>query len=240
MKRSQIDNIISQSISTAANLAVALPKWASWRPAQFQFGDEADGVKRQGLGWKVVDFGLGDFSNCGLVVLLLCNALTDSLGEPLLHSEQSGERNYPATSFSRKFLFVRAGQTEPHHFHRQKARKEVTVLAGGPVCFELAWAQSDKVLSEREVCVQVDGIWHNMQANGSLELQPGETITLPGEMSHIIQILPSNTDAILLETSTANNDRNDNIFPFVNPVVQPIEEDAIARYQLLDEHVVVV
>ena len=83
MKRSQIDNIISQSISTAANLAVALPKWASWRPAQFQFGDEADGVKRQGLGWKVVDFGLGDFSNCGLVVLLLCNALTDSLGEPL-------------------------------------------------------------------------------------------------------------------------------------------------------------
>ena len=160
MKRSEIDSIIARSIATAAKLGVALPTWAGWSPCQF--GASAEGVRRQGLGWKVVDFGLGDFAHCGLVVLVVCNSLLDESGEPLAGSRNFGERQYPATGFSRKFLFVQAGQTEPHHFHRQKTRKEVTVLAGGPVRFELAWAKDDNTLSSLPVDVQVDGIWHQL------------------------------------------------------------------------------
>lgn len=237
MKRSLIDATIARSISTADKLGVALPKWVGWSPEQF--GAEADGVRRQGLGWKVVDFGLGDFANCGLVVLVVCNALVDESGEPIDSLKQVGKRTYPVSSFSRKFLFVQAGQTEPHHFHRQKARKEVTVLAGGPVRFELAWAESDKSLSNRDVDVQVDGIWHSLPGHGSIVLSAGETITLPGELSHIIEVPKESQDVILLETSTANNDSRDNIFPFITPSSPPVEEDQEPRYQVLGEYVVV-
>jgi D-lyxose ketol-isomerase len=234
MKRSQIDAEIERSIETAKRCGVALPKWVNWSPKQF--ASDADGVRAQGLGWKVIDFGLGNFHNCGLVLLVVCNALFDEKGEPLTQSHTLGNRTYPASSFSRKFLFVQSGQTEPHHFHRQKARKEVTILAGGPVRFELAWAESDTKLSDRDVDVQVDGIWHQLHANGSIVLNAGETITLPGELSHIIEVPAQNHDAILLETSTANNDSCDNIFPFITPTSTPVDEDAEPRYQLMGEY----
>ncbi|MDZ4836489.1 MAG: D-lyxose/D-mannose family sugar isomerase [Candidatus Melainabacteria bacterium] len=236
MKRSQIDATIARSIINAERLGIALPKWASWSPSQF--AADADGVRRQGLGWKVVDFGLGDFDNCGLVLLVVCNALLDETGEPIVRSQQIGNRTYPASSFSRKFLFVQPGQTEPHHFHRQKERKDVTILAGGPVRFELAWAESNTKLSSRPVDVQVDGIWHSLPAYGSIILNAGETVTLPGELSHIIEVPSKSRDAILLETSTANNDSSDNIFPFITPSSTPVEEDAEPKYQVLGEYIV--
>jgi D-lyxose ketol-isomerase len=234
MKRSQINAAIARAIASAKQHSVALPKWAHWNPAQF--GEDADGLRHQMLGWKVVDFGVGDFEHCGLVLLVVCSPILDADGEPLTRLQKFGDYEYPVTGFSRKFLFVQAGQTEPHHFHRQKTRKEVTVVAGASVQFELAWGESDTKLSDQDVDVQVDGIWHHVPAGGSITVNAGETITLPGNLSHIISVAVGGDDAIMLETSTANNDRNDNIFPFMTPTSQPIVEDEAARYQLLDEH----
>lgn len=234
MKRSEIDAAIARAIANAVKFGVKLPRWAEWKPSDF--GNNADGLRQQKLGWKVVDFGQGDFANCGLVILAQCSPITDGSGAPLTKPHTVGGVEYPVTGFSRKFLFVQAGQTEPHHFHRQKARKEVTVLAGAPVTFELAWADGDKALSDKEVTVLVDGIVHKLPANGSITIEAGETITLPGELSHIISVPKGGQDTIMLETSTANNDSNDNIFPFMTPTSAPVEEDAEPRYQLLDEH----
>jgi len=238
MKRSEINSAIERAIGNAKKNGVALPKWAAWAPAQFDAS--TDGIRHQKLGWKVVDFGVGDFEHCGLVILALCSPLVDEFGAPLTKPQQVGTRQYPVTAFSRKFLFVQAGQTEPHHFHRQKERKEVTVVAGAPVRFELAWGDGDKALSKNDVDVQVDGIWHHLPAGGAVVVNAGETITLPGNLSHIISVEGGGADSILLETSTANNDRSDNIFPFMTPTSKPVIEDEDARYQLLDEHASVV
>lgn len=238
MKRSEINAAIARANANANQLGVALPKWATWSPDQF--GKAADGMRHQALGWVVVDFGKGDFANCGLVVLSLCAPLVDASGEPLNSPQTMGGHHYPATSFARKFLFVQAGQTEPHHFHRQKARKEVSVLAGSPVTFELAWAENDTTLSNREVDVMVDGFWHHLPAGGKITVNPGETITLPGELSHIISVPAGGADSIMLETCTANNNNTDNIFPFMTPTTSPVEEDEEAHYQLLNEHKAVV
>jgi hypothetical protein len=235
MKRSEINAAIARAIGNAKKFAVALPKWADWSPARFTDAS-TDGIRHQQLGWKVVDFGAGDFANCGLVVLAVCSPMIDAAGEPQNKPVQVGTRTYPATAFSRKFLFVQAGQTEPHHFHRQKERKEVTVLAGAPVRFELAWADGDTALSDKAVEVQVDGIWHSMPAGDSIVIQPGETITLPGELSHIISVAGDGLDTIMVETCTANNNNTDNIFPFMTPTSQPVDEDAERLYQQLDEH----
>ena len=234
MKRSENDSIIEEAIAAAKQHGVALPKWAGWNPSQFVAS--AAGVFEQGLGWKVIDFGLGKFHQTGLVLLVVCNALFDEAGEPLTKTQRVSNREYPASSFSRKFLFVRPGQTEPHHFHRQKERKEVSVLAGGPVEFELAWGESDTALSKRDVHVQIDGIWKEIKADGFVSLSAGESITLPGNLSHIIRVPANASHTILLETSTANNDRKDNIFPFMTPSSTPLEEDAKPRYQLIGEH----
>ncbi|MDX2108243.1 MAG: D-lyxose/D-mannose family sugar isomerase [Candidatus Melainabacteria bacterium] len=234
MKRSEIDSAIERAITNAKKYGVTLPKWADWHPKQFE--KNADGLRHQKLGWKVVDFGVGDFEHCGLVILVLCSPLVDESGEPLSKPFRVGDHEYPVTSFSRKYLFIQAGQTEPHHFHRQKARKEVSVLAGAPVRFELAWAENDTTLSDKPVNVAVDGVWHHLSANGSLMVNPGETITLPGNLSHIISVAEGGPDSIMMETSTANNDRSDNIFPFMTPTSKQVMNDVEARYQLLDEH----
>jgi len=234
MKRSEINSAIERAIGNAKKNGVALPKWAAWAPAQFDAS--CDGIRHQKLGWKVVDFGVGKFEECGLVILALCSPLVDEYGAPLTKAQQVGVRQYPVTAFSRKYLFVQAGQTEPHHFHRQKERKEVTVVAGAPVRFELAWGEGDKALSSKDVDVQVDGIWHHLPAGGAVVVNAGETITLPGNLSHIISVEGGGADSILLETSTANNDRSDNIFPFMTPTSKPVIEDEPARFQLLDEH----
>lgn len=234
MKRSEIDAAIERAIGNAKKHGVALPKWADWHPLQFD--TNADGIRQQKLGWKVVDFGVGDFQSCGLVIFALCSPIVDESGAPVTTTQNLGGHDYPVTGFSRKYLFVQAGQTEPHHFHRQKARKEVTVVAGASVRFELAWADGDTALSDKDVDVQVDGIWHHLPAGGSIVVAAGETITLPGELSHIISVPEGGGDTIMVETSTANNDSNDNIFPFMTPTSVPVVEDAKARYQLRDEH----
>ena len=233
MKRTEIDAAIARAIANAAKYGVALPKWAEWQPSQFDAS--ADGRRHQKLGWKVVDFGRGEFSNCGLVILALCSPLVADCGAPLTEPKSIGEREYPVTGFSRKFLFVQAGQTEPHHFHRQKARKEVSLIAGAAVRFELAWAENDTTLSSRNVDVAVDGIWYHLAANESVMVNPGSTITLPSNLSHIISVAEGGPDTIMMETSTANNDQSDNIFPFMTPSSTPVVNDTVARYQLLDE-----
>jgi D-lyxose ketol-isomerase len=235
MKRSQINIAVARALANAAKEHVYLPAWATWTPDQF--GPDADGVRAQGLGWKVVDFGVGDFEHCGLVVLSVCGPILDKDGEPATKLTTVEGHDYPVSQFARKFLFVQAGQTEPHHFHTQKTRKEVTVLAGAPVRFELAWADSNTELSKtRPVHVQIDGITHKLPADGSVVVKAGETITLPGDLSHIISVEAGGADTIMLETSTANNDSKDNIFPFMTPKSVAIEEDEAPRYQMLDEH----
>ncbi|MBK9620478.1 MAG: D-lyxose/D-mannose family sugar isomerase [Candidatus Obscuribacter sp.] len=233
MKRSEINAAVARAIANSQKCGIALPRWAAWAPEEF--GESAEGMRQQKLGWKVVDFGLGDFANCGLVVLVLANALADAKGEPVTKGSQVGAYQYPGSSFSRKFLFVQAGQTRAPPLPPPERAQRSDCGGGAPVTFELAWAESDTKLSERDVDVQVDGIWHHLPAHGKVTINPGETITLPGDLSHIISVAAGGGDVIMLETSTANNDAHDNIFPFITPTSVAIEEDTRALYQMLDE-----
>ncbi len=233
MKRSAVNETIAWAIDTAKRYGVGLPPFASWTPEQFGKLNQKEEAIRASLGWIVVDFGQGDFLKCGLTILVLSAPTVDSKGCPITDSEKLG---YPPRFFSRKLLFLKAGQSEPHHYHREKKEKEVSLLAGGPIEFQLAWSTEDSSLSNSDVIVRVDGICHTTTTKDWLKLMPGQTISLSAGLSHVFRALGN--DVILQETSTSNNDKTDNYFPLTAIKGNPIEEDEFKKFTLISDHAV--
>ena len=52
MKRSEINAAVARAIANSQKCGIALPRWAAWAPEEF--GESAEGMRQQKLGWKVV------------------------------------------------------------------------------------------------------------------------------------------------------------------------------------------
>src|SRR5437868_366551 len=106
MKRSRINRIIAEARETFQDYRCKLPSWAFWGPQDWDsVGEEADEIRRHGLGWIVTDFGTDEFEKFGLVLFVARNGH--------VHNDQ------PSTTktYAEKFMIVRPGQITPFHFH---------------------------------------------------------------------------------------------------------------------------
>jgi len=133
--------------------------------------------------WDVTDFGLGDFTRFGLVLVNLAEE----------------------AEYCEKLMWAAHGMVTPAHTHRKK--KEDIIARRGTLRVRV-WPDAD--LSTRALTVRVNGISVEVAGGDDILLPDGHRITLlPGQFHAFESITP---DCVIGEVSTANDDAHDNIF----------------------------
>ncbi|MBE9600276.1 D-lyxose/D-mannose family sugar isomerase [Pedobacter sp. MC2016-24] len=160
--------------------------------------------------WDVTDFGLGDFSTCGLVLVNLAEE----------------------TEYCEKLMYATKGQLTPAHTHLKK--KEDIICRNGVLVLQLWTNDPAKPDTNRQLQVKVNGQYRMHHSGALLVLQAGERVTIESGVWHAF--FPDTAACIIGEVSTANDDLNDNYFS--NPEIgrfSHIDEDVAADVKLLSD-----
>ncbi len=135
--------------------------------------------------WDVTDFGLGDFSKWGLVLVNLAE-------EP---------------EYCEKLMYARKEQTTPAHTHGKK--KEDIICRKGRLAIRL-WKGHPAEDNDATFYVQINGEMKEVTQGQTVVLHSGERITLVPGIYH--EFRPETKECIIGEVSTANDDLHDNFF----------------------------
>lgn len=216
MKRSQVNAIVQETEQFFASYGFKLPPWAHWSVQDWE-RQTADitGIIDRGLGWDITDFGLGTFDTKGLVLFTIRNGRLEKGSKP----------------YAEKLMMVREEQETPFHYHWSKI-EDIINRGGGTLLLELHWEDDDRVLSDRDVEVSIDGIQRRFAAGEQVALAPGESITLPTGLYHRFWAKRGGGPVLTGEVSMVNDDSGDN--KFLDPIGRfpEIDEDA-EPYRLL-------
>lgn len=211
MKRSMLNQYITEAADFFAANHFVLPPFASWTPEQWRSaGDDAKELRAQRLGWDITDFNSGHFETLGLSMFTLRNGLFATTGN--------------AKPYAEKIMLVRNEQVTPFHYHAHKI-EDIINRGGtntGKLVVQLFQATSDARFSDSPFTVLCDGISREIEAGGKVILDPGESITLPPYLYHTFYATEG--DALVGEVSSTNDDNTDNYF-----------YDPIGRYPEVDE-----
>jgi D-lyxose ketol-isomerase len=159
--------------------------------------------------WDVTDFGLGNFSEKGLVLVNLAE-------EP---------------EYCEKLMFAFRGQKTPAHCHGKK--KEDIIARNGSLSIQL-WGKDPELSPSGSVTVRVNGEPRTVPSGSVVELAAGERITLTPGVYH--EFWPSSETCVIGEVSTANDDTRDNYFADARIGRFPaVEEDEPALVRLVSE-----
>jgi D-lyxose ketol-isomerase len=225
MKRSQINNIMRQSIQFLEENCFYLPPFAFWTPDEWRDkGSEVSEIVDNQLGWDITDFGSGQFSECGLFLFTIRN------GHPRNLKTNTGKL------YAEKVLIVRENQVTPFHFHFQKM-EDIINRGGGVLLVQVynATEEGDDV-TNTDVTVSLDGVVHVVEAGATLALGPGESITLPERLYHKFWGAPGEGTVLVGEVSRVNDDTADNRFLEDIGRFPAIEEDEAPLYLLTSDY----
>jgi hypothetical protein len=223
MKRSEIDTIIDQGAAFIRSFGYVLPPFADWSPDEFaRRRHEAAGVIDGRLGWDITDFGSGRFAQVGLFLFTVRNgrAADLSTGRGMLYAE--------------KIMLARRDQLTPTHRHVIKA-EDIINRGGGTLALRLnASDPSGGVDHATPVSVATDGVLRTLPAGGTLQLAPGESVTLLPGLWH--SFWAEGADVLIGEVSTVNDDLTDNIFAEAGGRFPSVEEDVPPRHLLVTDY----
>jgi D-lyxose ketol-isomerase len=219
MKRSQINALISEAADFFRFMGFRLPPFAfysvaDWRKAR----NEAREVFDVGLGWDVTDFGLGRYSETGLLLFTIRNGRAGSVY---------------SKSYAEKIMQVRVSQVTPLHFHHFKT-EDIINRGGGALVFEFYRADDSGGLSMDPVEIVTDGARRTVKAGAQVAFGPGESVTLTPGLYHSFHA--EGSPVMTGEVSSVNDDREDN--RFYEPVGRfpEIEEDEPPKFLLCNEY----
>ena len=220
MKRSRINRCIREAIDFMDECRFALPPFALWTPQQWTAqGHECDEIRRNGLGWDVTDFGLGDFENKGLVLFTLRNGSPD-------HPEDK--------PYCEKIMVCRPEQLCVLHFHWSKV-EDIINRAGADLVLRLYDSDEDEQVDrESPVTVSLDGVETEVPAGERVVLENGRSITLRRGMYH--EFWAEGGSVLIGEVSAVNDDDTDNRFARELARYTQIEEDEPPQYYLCNEY----
>lgn len=207
MKRSEINQCISEASAFFASNHFILPPYAYWTLEEWQqLGSEADGIRSSRLGWDVTDFNSGHFNSLGLTLFTL--------------------RNGPqGVSYAEKIMFVRANQVTPFHYHARKT-EDIINRGGkgtGNLAVQLYNSGEAGGFAQSSVFVTCNGIRREIEPGGIVILGPGESITLTPNLYHEFYAIDGH--GLIGEVSSVNDDDFDNYFKEPLPRYPKIEED---------------
>ena len=223
MKRSTINDIMSEADEMIRSYGFVLPPFAYWTAEEFQSRkDVARRVIDARCGWDVTDYGAGRFDEMGLFLFTLRNGRLEDL-------QRGGGMCY-----AEKLLISRQDQLSPMHTHVIKA-EDIINRGGATLIIELFGSDDEGGFAEdRGGTVWCDGIRRVFAAGEKLALAPGESVTLmPGDWH---AFWGEGGDVLVGEVSTVNDDETDNIFREPIGRFSDIEEDTDPRHLLVSDY----
>ena len=218
MKRSEINSIIREAEKFISDCNFILPPFAGWNPNEWKLNrPQLDYIVKAGMGWDITDFGKGDFKQYGLVLFTLRNGFAPgTIGNSLPYAE--------------KLLVSRYNQVAITHYHKVKT-EDIIVRGGAPLAVKLNNLDQQGGLDhENPVIVQMDGIQHQVDAGGTVIIEPGASITLEPRCVH--SFWGHEGTSLVGEVSSVNDDKADNFFFEDSPRFPMIEADE-SPYRLI-------
>ena len=223
MKRSEINKIMKNAMDLFNEYKITLPPFVCWSPDEWtKKGDEVQEIKDNMLGWDITDFGQGNFSKTGLLLITLRNG------------NQKNPEKYPKT-YAEKLMVVQENQITPMHFHWNKM-EDIINRGGGNLMIKLYNSTDDGELADSDVVVSMDGERHTFPAGYVVCLKPGQSITLTKGLYHRFWGEEGKGTVLVAEVSMTNDDTQDNRFYDEAGRFPEIEEDEAPLYLLCNEY----
>jgi D-lyxose ketol-isomerase len=196
MKRSEINQLIRQSIDFFNRMKFNLPPWAFWNPEDwkgkyYSCSEIIDNM----LGWDLTDFGSDDFHKRGLILFTIRN----------------GNFKKDRKSYAEKIMIVEEMQETPMHFHWSKM-EDIINRGGGNLVIELHNSNEMEEFSDQIIIVKTDGIIRTLNPGGTVILTPGESICLEQGLYHRFFGEQGKGKVLVGEVSAVNDDASDNRF----------------------------
>lgn len=219
MKRSEINAIIREAIDFIDSFSFRLPPFAGWTPEDWKTkGAECDEIRDNMLGWDITDYGLGKFDEVGLVLVTIRNG-------------NQNNKKYEKP-YAEKLLISKEDQVCPMHFHWNKM-EDIINRGGGTMMMQLYNSLPSGELDKVDnVSVVSDGVMLSIPAGTTLELEPGQSVTLTRGMYHAFWAKKGTGPVLIGEVSQCNDDNTDNRFYEQMGRFPKIEEDE-APFRLL-------
>ncbi len=222
MKRSEINAIMASADAFMRDMGFHLPPFAYWTPEDWASkGEEAREIVACKLGWDITDFGSGDYETYGLFLFTLRNGLPGNW------------ETLEGKLYSEKIMVVDVDQVTPFHFHWNKM-EDIINRGGGKLAIQLYNATEDDEFATTDVTVSMDGVQHTLAAGTTVELGPGESITLPTYLYH--KFWGVGDRALVGEVSLVNDDDKDNRFYDAPGRFPTIDEDEPPLYLLVNDY----
>jgi len=226
MKRSEINQKMREALQLCADHRFILPPFATWTPDEWKAKDMRSAtIVRQLIGWDITDFGSGDFDKVGLILFTLRNGIFAEVdNDPLL-----------ARSYAEKILIVAENQVTPTHFHHFKT-EDIINRGGGVLVIQLWNSTEEELLADTPVEVVCDGTTRQVESGGTIELEPGESVTLPRLLYHKFWGKPGHGTVLAGEVSRVCDEYLDNHFLEEVGRFAEIEEDEPPLHLLFEDY----
>ncbi len=223
MKRSAINAIMREADEFIRSQGFHLPPFAYWTPQQWaQKGPEVKEIVERSLGWDITDFGSGDYKKIGLFLFTIRN------GDPANLKSGRGKL------YAEKILISDEDQVTPMHFHWNKM-EDIINRGGAKLMIQVFNSNPQEELDlENEVSVSLDGVVRIVEAGAILELEPGESISIPQSLYH--KFWGGAGKVLIGEVSLVNDDNLDNRFLKAAGRMPEIEEDEDPLHLLCNEY----
>lgn len=196
MKRSEINQLISEAIVFFSQKSFILPPWGYWTPRDWKGKAETcSEIAENMLGWDLTDFGSGNFLKRGL----------------LLFTIRNGKLGKDKKPYAEKIMIVEENQETPMHYHWNKM-EDIINRGGGNLIIELHNSTTGNQLANTDIHFKTDGIKRTIHAGGRIILTPGESICLEPGIYHRFYGENGKGKVLVGEVSTVNDDNSDNCF----------------------------